>query len=96
MFLNKLFSRAHISKNKTCFTAKSSAHYFHMKTKILPDFRICISVPLILSDFPSEGIPLKHYKLLTKDPLWYKLINHWFSLINLSGKFWKVFLEIFR
>ena len=24
---------------------KSSTHYFHMKTKILPDFQICISVP---------------------------------------------------
>ena len=67
-----------------------------MKTKILPDFRIYISLPLILSDFPSEGIPLKHYKLLTKEPLWYKLIDHWFAQINLSGKFWKFVLEIFR
>ena len=26
---------------------KSSTHYFHMKAKILPDFQICISVPLM-------------------------------------------------
>ena len=25
---------------------KSSTYYFHMKTKILPNFQICISVPL--------------------------------------------------
>ena len=25
---------------------KSSTYYFHMKTKILADFQICISVPL--------------------------------------------------
>ena len=48
MFLNKLmtYSRAQISKNKACLNAKSLAYYFHMKTKILSDFRICISVPL--------------------------------------------------
>ena len=51
MFVNKLFtySRVHISKNKTCLNAKSSAYYLHMKTKILPDFWICISVPNITS-----------------------------------------------
>ena len=55
MFVNKLFtySRAHISKNKTCLNAKSSAYYFHMKTKTLPDFRICI---LIIPDF---GVSIK-------------------------------------
>ena len=26
---------------------KSSTYYFHMKTKILADFQICISVPLM-------------------------------------------------
>ena len=48
MFLNKLFtfSRAHISKSKTSFSVKSSA-YFRMKIKILADFQISISVPLM-------------------------------------------------
>ena len=38
-------SRARISKSKRCFIVKSSTYYFHMKTKILADFQICISVP---------------------------------------------------
>ena len=35
-----------ISKTKKCFIMKSSTYYFHLKTKILADFQICISVPL--------------------------------------------------
>ena len=38
--------RAHYSKSKRCFNAKFSTYYFHMKTKILADFSICITVPL--------------------------------------------------
>ena len=45
MFVNKLFSCAHISESKKCFNLKSSTYYFHMKTVILADFQICISVP---------------------------------------------------
>ena len=47
MFVNKLFTylRAHISESKKCFNVKPSTHYFHMKTRILADFQICISVP---------------------------------------------------
>ena len=48
MIVNKLFT--HImcaySKSKSCFNVKSSADHFHMTTKILTDFQICISVPL--------------------------------------------------
>ena len=49
MFVKKhsRISRAHISKSKICFNVKSSAYYFRMKTKILADFQICISVPLM-------------------------------------------------
>ena len=49
MFVIKLFSisRAHLLKSKWCFKVKSSTNYFHMKTKILEDFQICICVPLI-------------------------------------------------
>ena len=48
MFVNKRFtiSRVHISKSKTCCNIKSSAYHFHVKTKILIDFQICINVPL--------------------------------------------------
>ena len=51
MFLNVCkqtfyISRSHISKSKSCFNVKSSTCCFHMKTKILADFQICINVPL--------------------------------------------------
>ena len=48
MFANKLFTylMCVISKSKRCFKVKSSTYYFHMKTKMLADFQICISVPL--------------------------------------------------
>ena len=54
MFTSKLFTyltRLHISKSKTCFNVKFPTYYFHMKTKILADFQICINVPLRLIDF---------------------------------------------
>ena len=35
-----------MSKSKRCFNVKSSTYYFHMKTKILADFQICISALL--------------------------------------------------
>ena len=47
-------SRAHISKSKRCLNVKSSTYYFHMKTKILGEFQICISVPLI--ELPKNSI----------------------------------------
>ena len=46
-FLRKLYiSRAHIAKSKRCLNTKSLRHFFYLKTKILADFQICISVPL--------------------------------------------------
>ena len=59
-------SHAHVSESKRCFNVKSSTYCFHMKTKILADFQICISVPLkiIKSNFlrfaPMEFI-LNHF-----------------------------------
>ena len=51
MFVNKLshISRAHISESKTYFDMKLSIYCFHMKTKIMADFQICIRVPLTYS-----------------------------------------------
>ena len=37
-------SRAHISKRERCFNAKSLTYYFHVKTKVLADFEICIKL----------------------------------------------------
>ena len=39
-------SCAHTSESKRYFNVKSSTYYFHMKTKILADFHICVSLPL--------------------------------------------------
>ena len=41
--------RAHVSQSKRCFNVKSSTYYFPMKTKILADFQIFISVPFMSS-----------------------------------------------
>ena len=46
-------SCAHISKSKWCFNVKSSAYSFHMNTKILTNFQICIRAPLkIMKQLP--------------------------------------------
>ena len=37
-------SRAHFSKRNKCFNVKTLTYYFHVKTTILVDFLICISV----------------------------------------------------
>ena len=47
MFVNKFFtyiSCAYLSIQKRCFNVKSLAYYFHVKTKLLTDFQICIGV----------------------------------------------------
>ena len=48
MFVKKLFTCLTCAylKSKRCFNVKSSIYYFCMKTKILADFQICISVSL--------------------------------------------------
>ena len=55
MFVNKLFAylTCAISKRKTCFYVKSLRYYLHVKTNILADFQICISVPLISCAKPA-------------------------------------------
>ena len=54
MFLNVCkqtihISQVHISQNVEGFNVKSSTYYFHVKTKRLADFQICISDPLTKS-----------------------------------------------
>ena len=48
MFVNKHFMKtgACISQSKQFYNAKPSAYYFYMRTKILLNFGICVSVPL--------------------------------------------------
>ena len=47
MFVNKLFTYLRCAYLRKCFNVKSSTRYFNMKTKILADFQICISLPLM-------------------------------------------------
>ena len=59
MFVIKhfIFSGAHNSKSRCCYTAKLSTYYFYVKTKISIDFENCISVPLITAiDFLNVKI----------------------------------------
>ena len=37
-----------MSISKQCYNAEPSAYYFYVKRKILVDFHICISVPLLI------------------------------------------------
>ena len=49
MFVNKhdtYLSGVHISKSKRRYNLIPSVHYFYVKTKMLAEFQICISVPL--------------------------------------------------
>ena len=59
-------------KVKGVLNVKSSTYYFHMKTKILAEFQICISVPLIRTNmapcfikFISDSVT-KNCKFITK------------------------------
>ena len=54
-------SRAHISKSKRCLDIKSSTYCFHIKTKILADFQICISVSLTTRTNIFDKWFTKHY-----------------------------------
>ena len=64
MFVKKLFTylTAYISKSKISFNV-TSQHYFHIKTKILADVQICISVPLKQQKQPPEVFLKKHLQL---------------------------------
>ena len=50
-----------ISKRKSCFNVKSSAYYFHVKTKILSDLHIYVTVPLKTQN--NEVSPAKNMGL---------------------------------
>ena len=56
MFINKLFTHLTCAylKDKSCFIAKFLTYYFYMKTNMLTDFQICISVPLNKIGFSVE------------------------------------------
>ena len=77
MFVNKLFiylTCAYL-KSQRCFNVKLSTYYFHIKMKILADFQICISLPLILTN---------NY---FKNCIYYTL--KWFVITFLIGNFFQ-------
>ena len=53
-----------ISKGKRYFSGRSSTYYFQIKTKILADFQICISVPLI--GFSGSTSTTTHFSITMK------------------------------
>ena len=67
MFVNKhsKISGMHISENKCCYNLIPSIHYFYVNRKILADFQVCLSAPLI-SDFLSSLFPTWTKKLEQK------------------------------
>ena len=70
---------AHLSKSKRCVYVKSST-YFHVKTKMLVDFQICISVPLRASTQLNMIILWKRtffYSSKLKKNIYKALIKNW-------------------
>ena len=57
---------AHVSKSKGCFNAKSLTYYFYMKTNILADFQICISIPLIYVSVVLRALLLVQFSLFNE------------------------------
>ena len=53
-----------ISKSKRYFSERSSTYYFQIKTKILADFQIYISVPLI--GFSGSTSTTTHFSITMK------------------------------
>ena len=92
MFLNvwnfSHISRAYISKSKRWFNVKSST-YFHMKTKILIYFQICISVPLnsffFLYDLYLRNV--RRFRLDIKNSLGYILASRKWNFKSLEIPF---------
>ena len=64
-----IYHFAHVSKSKRCFNVKSPIYYFHIKANTIPDFQICISVPL-----------RKILKTTNLPPFTIRLINHIYNI----------------
>ena len=64
----QLFSRNltdFVNYNKPCYNAITSVHCFYVKTKMLADFQICISVPLIAGNYKPKVVE-KHFSEISK------------------------------
>ena len=67
IFVNKhlQISGLHISERKWCYNVIPSVHCFYVKTKMLADFQICISVPLIAGNYKPKVVE-KHFSEISK------------------------------
>ena len=95
IFVNKLphILRRHISKNKRCFNLKSSANYFHMKTKTLADFQICISGLLKFYRVSSHiFFNMRYFRLQIFEPCYGTQRNHILAETGTQVILWKTFL----
>ena len=58
-------SGVHISESKRYYNVILSVHYFYVKTKMLADFQICISLPL--SYMISQKCELRILQMVKKE-----------------------------
>ena len=87
------YIRAHISKSKRCFNVKSSANYFHMTTKILADFQICISVTLrFFRVLAHIFFNMRYFRLQIFQPCYGTQRNHILDETGTKTILWKTFL----
>ena len=88
MFVSKYFTylSVDISESKRCYNVISSVHYFYIKTNMLADFQICISVPLSHPKFQHISYS---YSTVSSSPFDSRLVlGFWITLrrkISLRG-----------
>ena len=86
--------RAHISKSKRSFNAKSLTNYFHMTTKILADFQICISVTLrFFRVLAHIFFNMRYFRLQIFQPCYGTQRNHILDETGTKTILWKTFLR---
>ena len=68
-FINKHFSNtdAYISKSKPCYNAKPAAYHFYLRTNILLNFRIRISVPFSKTRITDSDVNIPRNDILRCD-----------------------------
>ena len=84
----------HLKKIKGCFNGKSPTYYFHIRTKILADFQICISVPLkknsrfVLQTCRISGLKGFRFKQWQKVclPTRFTIRTVWYTFLDTTSK----------
>ena len=73
-----------MSESKRCYNMKPSVHYFCVKTKMLADFQICISAPLIPKVLSVEAPHIFIIRILAMPMcfIWIKVFNYFQNVIT--------------